>query len=133
MDNNELTHHGILGMRWGVRRYQNKDGSLTNAGRKRVKDRSDWSEEAKKAADLKKKKLHQMTNSEVRDLNTRMQLEKQYRELHPSVMKRGAKVYHTIANELNTALNLYNNGTKAYAKGKSLTDEIIRSIGKAKI
>lgn len=30
-----LEHHGILGMKWGVRRYQNKDGSLTNAGKAR--------------------------------------------------------------------------------------------------
>lgn len=35
MENTSLYHSGVKGMRWGVRRYQNKDGSLTPAGRKR--------------------------------------------------------------------------------------------------
>ena len=33
--NNELQHHGIKGQKWGIRRFQNKDGSLTPAGNKR--------------------------------------------------------------------------------------------------
>lgn len=33
--NGELYHHGVIGMKWGIRRYQNKDGTLTAAGKKR--------------------------------------------------------------------------------------------------
>lgn len=37
MNNEELYHHGILGQRWGVRRYQNEDGTYTKAGEARRK------------------------------------------------------------------------------------------------
>ena len=55
----DLAHHGILGQKWGVRRYQNSDGTLTNAGKKRyswLKDKLGYDErdDARRATQLRK-------------------------------------------------------------------------------
>ena len=61
MDNNELQHWGIKGQKWGLRRFQNKDGSLTPAGRKRYGEEED--EKSKK--DGAKPKTEPKTETEV--------------------------------------------------------------------
>ena len=48
-----LSHYGVIGMKWGVRRYQNKNGSLTAEGRRRL--RKEVREDNKKAFELGKK------------------------------------------------------------------------------
>lgn len=94
----ELYHHGILGMRWGVRRYQNKDGTLTNAGKKRAAQlRNDYQKVTGKSIDsedggksvsatsTKSKPVKQMTDDELRARNNRLQMEKNYLDLQRQI------------------------------------------------
>ena len=81
----ELYHWGIKGMKWGVRRYQNKDGSLTPAGKKRYSQSSTPSEDYVRAHT--KKPVSQMSDQELRTVNNRLQMENQYRQLTASPSK----------------------------------------------
>lgn len=110
MENNyideELYHWGIKGMRWGVRRYQNNDGTLTSEGKKRKRSKKEkidekakqenWSDDAKVAAEIKTKSVKQMSNAELRKLNERIQLEKQYSQLTKKETSKGKKVVTEI-------------------------------------
>lgn len=51
----ELSHHGILGQKWGIRRYQNLDGSLTDAGKSRLEKYRDKNEQKLKRKIIKAK------------------------------------------------------------------------------
>ena len=54
MYSDELSHHGILGQRWGIRRYQKKDGSLTPAGLKRYGSEANFKKIQRAEATAKK-------------------------------------------------------------------------------
>lgn len=75
MENRQLYHHGIKGMKWGVRRFQRKDGSLTAAGKKRAAQ-----EEVKK-----------MSDAELRNKINRLQMEQQYSKLTAKQVSAGKK------------------------------------------
>lgn len=114
----EMYHHGILGQKWGIRRYQNKDGSLTPAGRKRANKleneynkltgkkikRNTDKDEDKKLSDSKKqnikKVVSEMSDTDLKNRLTRLENEKRLVQLEKERVSTGQKVLTTIGKDL---------------------------------
>lgn len=119
-----IYHHGIKGMKWGIRRYQNSDGSLTPAGKKRYSDNPDYTEAHTK------KPVSQMSTEELRKRNARLQMEQQYanltkqkskaKKIIDAAIKSGATISGLLA-----AYGAYSRlGTTAVKAGNLAVDKI---------
>ena len=115
----ELYHYGILGMRWGVRRFQRKNGHLTPRGRKRK-----MSQDAIDAKKLKKKKLYEMSNDEIKTLNKRKQLETDYKRLNKGQIAKGMAIVGSTAAFTASVITIKNNAPQLIKSGKNAVDAL---------
>ena len=121
MDNVYLSHHGIKGQKWGVRRYQTKDGSLTAAGKKRYakddgkkKTTPEETKEQKRARLLKSTDAHELyankhllTTAEINERLTRIDTEKRLGSVAAQDKRGFAKVMENAQKAIKTADDIY--------------------------
>ena len=110
--NDYLEHHGILGMKWGVRRFQAKNGSLTSAGKKRYSE-SQKHDIAMTTHDPAKayKYKESLSDDELSQRVKRLKLERQLKDISKGEESEGAswtkQAVKNIGNTLITTAALY--------------------------
>ena len=122
MENNCLLHYGIKGQKWGIRRFQRKDGGLTPAGKKRYAD-DDYHEDYRRAHNVKS--VRTMSDQELRNRLNRLQMESQYKQMTASKLDKGKKI----------VMDVLENAGKETAKkyvSKYMSYEIDRIISEIK-
>lgn len=82
MDNAELMHYGVKGMKWGVRRTPVQLGHRRKP--KKIAKRSRESPEGEKKKSAPKKNVHELSDEELRQAISRLEMEKRYKELERS-------------------------------------------------
>lgn len=142
----ELCHYGIRGMRWGIRRYQNSDGSLTTAGRNRYSTgkhhsifsrKKTTSKVVTKPAEEKpkQKSVSEMTDAELNAFLNRKRLEQQYAQLMATPQKKSAvaKGKEMVGKALENAAQDTLTQIAKYAMAKSVNKMLGDNVVNAKV
>ena len=111
MDNNELKHYGVLGMRWGVRKRRRGSGD---------------SDDSVKARTALRKNINEMSNKELQDANQRMRLEQEHKDLvrKVTVGRKSVDAMKAFTSTVASLAGAHMAATKLSSSYKSAVDKV---------
>lgn len=120
---NELSHFGIPGMKWGVRKTSSSNSSGSGKKKSRIKT------SVKKFVNKKRKNsVKNMSNEELKARINRMLLEKQYKDLKGGPVKEGKKMVSNVIKETaSNALKDLSKNALGYAVNKATGKKILKT------
>ena len=121
-----LSHHGIMGMRWGVRRYQNYDGSYTKKGLERYRKAESAYEQKK--TDYKNGKA---TRTEVR--KAKKELNRSYDRLKQDKLADQGKELYSKGKTINGNYHIAALSETAIVLGSSIANQVLRQYASQKV
>lgn len=104
-----LMHHGVKGMKWGIRKKAVSSGKkikfkVSSLNKKRI---SSYSKDYQETRTLRRKSSKKLSNQELKTLNKRMELEQNYNRLSTSSINRGVNVARNLVGIAGTIGGLY--------------------------
>lgn len=127
-NSNELQHHGVPGMRWGIRRYQYKDGSLTPAGKKKAaKMKEEYTQLTGKRL-IRKPTKKPVTKSRSDDDDNDLYKRKNSKKMSDNELREKTNRLN-LENNYNQAINRYNElNPKKVSKGRAFVNKVTKDI-----
>ena len=133
--NDDIQHHGVLGMKWGVRRYENKGGSYTQKGINNFNNSLSKYESAKKKLKDEKQAKNVTVETKQEYKNTKRQLKEDYKQIKKDYRADKGKDLYQSGKTVTDINSSFGNkaGTVLISAGIAATTAALYKMGDQKV
>ena len=121
LDLTELFHHGVKGQKWGVRRFQNEDGTLTEEGKKRYNQNGSAEDSAKTTDEENDKKYSDMSDKEKDEFISKLKKEN---ERNKVVDEYNNRISKQLKSESDATEKEFDNSINMIREGQNITSNL---------
>lgn len=133
MNEDYLCHHGVKGMKWGIRKNRRTSSGIFSRKSKKKTEKQNVKSEKKQEQKRPKKRLKDLSDAELQNKIRRLQMEKQYRDLKRDEVSVGKKLLGDILKTSGKTLGVQvANHLGGKAINKAFGEEVVKNVSTSK-